>query len=84
MKVSIKEDGLYLVFDLSDENQEVADYVLDQLNDRIDEELKELVIEEMDIDREKRTVVVTNVIADAVQRIIEEKQADMDFEEKNA
>ena len=81
MKVRI--EGYNVVFDLSDEDEEVVDYVLDQIDDRIDEEVSDIEIDELEIDRTKKIVKIPNILQIAVERIIEEKQADMQYERKH-
>ena len=68
--------------DLSEYPKEVTDYVLDQISDRL--ETTDLFTEmEIEVNHDKQTVKFTSPIVELIQRIIEEKEADMTYEEKH-
>ena len=65
--------------DLSEHPKEVSDYVLDQFVDRV-----EGVETEVNRDYDKQKVTFTSPTIDLIQRIIEEKEADMNFEKRTS
>ena len=81
-------DWLQMELDLSEHPKEVSDYVFDQLPDRLNAQettIREIVDEmELDSDYDKQIITVTTLVPELVQRIIEEKEADMNFEKRAA
>jgi len=72
--------------DLSEYPKDLSDYVLDQFEDRIYQALKTDGIDVEDIeferDYEKQKLTFSSPVVDLIQKIIEEKQADMNFEKR--
>lgn len=83
MKTEIR--GSDLVITLDKESQDVADYVLDQFEDRLTGAEIQDVIEnrELELDYENKSITVTNIIAELIQRAIEEKEHDIEWEAKH-
>jgi hypothetical protein len=85
MKVKMTS-WLDMEIDLSEFPKEISDYVLDQLEDRLSDsnEVTDIVKEtEIEKDYTKQILKVQAVIPEIVQKIIEEKEADMEFESKH-
>ncbi len=81
MKVTFSDQG-FLRVDLSDEPQEVSNYLLDQLPDRVSELMEHE--HSIETDHEKQFVEVSIPILDLIYRIVEEKEHDIEYEKKHA
>ncbi len=83
--MKVRLDGNDIVLDLSDEDPEVADYAMDQFEDRLTGmEFENLLHQrEQNLDYEKRTITVTNLIEQLVQEAIDEAKHDKEWEEKH-
>jgi hypothetical protein len=82
LKCTITNDGDVTV-DLADEPKEVSDYVLDQIGDRVDTEEDLQNVGEVAVDYDKQTLSYSDPVIQLVQRIIDEKYADMEQEEQH-
>ena len=80
MKLTITEHNNIEV-DLSEYSQEVVNYVFDQLPDRMDE-LTDL-IEGVKTNYETRKANFSSAIIDLIDRILDEKLADIDYERRH-
>jgi len=72
--------------DLSEYPKEVSDYVFDQLKDRLADSSEVMTIveaTEIETNYKTQTVQFTAVIPEVIQKIIEEKVADIDYERKH-
>ena len=85
MKVKALNE-LTLEYDLAEYPKEVSDYVFDQIEDRLADSLEVMEIveaTEFEINYEKQTIQFSGVIQEMLQKIIEEKEADMAYEAKH-
>ena len=70
--------------DLSDLPKEVTDYLFDQLEDRIEHDMIDMVIQmEINSDYQNQKLEITSPVLNLIWKIIEEKQHDMKYEERH-
>jgi len=84
MKIETRND-MDLLVDLSDQPEEVTNYLFDQLEDRINDlDITELIAEtEIDTDYENQKLEITSPLLNLIHKIIEEKQHDIDWERRH-
>ncbi len=81
------KDWITVEIDLSEYPQEVVDYVGDQMEDRVTDSqaIMDMVAEaENEIDYKSKKIKFASPIINLIMKIIEEKQADMEYEQKHS
>lgn len=83
MKTKV-QNNMEISCDLSDLPKEVTDYLFDQLEDRIEHDMIDMVIQmEINSDYQNQKLEITSPVLNLIWKIIEEKQHDMKYEERH-
>jgi len=79
VKVELISNNLELAIDLSEYPKDVSDYVFDQIEDEVCEHFEY----EIERDYTNQKLIITCYITEHIQRIIEEKLHDMEYERRH-
>ena len=87
--VKVKVNKLNLEFDLSEYPVEVTDYVLDQFLDELGGYGMKRIIDQFDYEYDaelsyiNKKITLTNILLELIHKLIDEKVADIEHEEKH-